>query len=61
MEDLEAAQASIQADIGALGPLGAPMDGGGGGGEGLVSEDLSEELVEVVRRLEHARWTKVGF
>ena len=58
VEDLEAAEASILASIDALGPR---VDRGAGG-EGLVSEELEEELVEVVRRLEHARWTKVrGF
>ena len=56
MEDLEAAKANILSDIGALRPADRP----GGRGKVLLG-GLEEELAEVVRRLEHARWTKVGF
>lgn len=48
VEDLEAAEASVSASV---------RDGHR---RGDGSEALAGELAEVVKRLEHARWTKVG-
>lgn len=47
VEDLEAAEASVLTGIRDFHPRG-------------MKTALSGELVEVRRRLEHARWTKVG-
>lgn len=53
VEDLEAAEASVSEEIRYF--YGCCTEGGRGEGEAL-----EEELAEVVKRLEHARWTKVG-
>lgn len=53
VEDLEAAEASVSAEIRHLYRQGEEA-----GGE--RAEGHAGELAEVVKRLEHARWTKVG-
>eukprot|EP00903_Cladosiphon_okamuranus_P007191 g6982.t1 len=52
VEDLEAAEASVSAEM-----RNICREGEESGGK--VSKACAEELAEVVKRLEHARWTKV--
>lgn len=54
VEDLEAAEASVSLEVRRL-----SRQGEGAGGERAEAR-AEEELAEVVKRLEHARWTKVG-
>ncbi len=51
VEDLEAAEASVSAGMRHCQGLGERGEEG--------AEALAEELAEVVKRLDHARWTKV--
>lgn len=52
VEDLEAAEASVSAEMRHI-----RRQGEGTGGE--RAEARAEELAEIMKRLEHARWTKV--